>query len=81
MWAYPFYSGRRASRALCSAGISCSGTSRDPYLPVHITSSVRIGMPVTAVNYARLVEIKKKFDPNNVLRLNQNIEPDSPSNS
>jgi FAD/FMN-containing dehydrogenase len=38
-------------------------------------------MPVTAVNYARLVEIKKKFDPNNVLRLNQNIEPDSPSNS
>lgn len=28
-------------------------------------------------NYGRLVEIKKKYDPNNVLRLNQNIKPDS----
>ena len=26
-------------------------------------------------NYARLVEIKKKYDPNNVLRPNQNIKP------
>jgi hypothetical protein len=26
-------------------------------------------------NDARLVEIKKKYDPNNVLRLNQNIKP------
>jgi FAD binding domain/Berberine and berberine like len=26
-------------------------------------------------NYARLVEIKRKYDPNNLLRLNQNIKP------
>jgi hypothetical protein len=32
-------------------------------------------------NFARLVEIKKRYDPNNVLRLNQNIEPDGPSNN
>jgi FAD/FMN-containing dehydrogenase len=28
-------------------------------------------------NYARLVEIKRKYDPKNVLRLNQNIKPSS----
>jgi hypothetical protein len=32
-------------------------------------------------NYSRLVEMKKKYDPKNVLRLNQNIKPNSPSNS
>jgi len=32
-------------------------------------------------NYPRLVEMKKKYDPKNVLRLNQNIKPDSHPNS
>lgn len=26
-------------------------------------------------NFARLVEIKKKYDPENILHLNQNIKP------
>jgi hypothetical protein len=30
-------------------------------------------------NYARLVEVKRKYDSNNVLRLNQNIKPNSAS--
>lgn len=30
-------------------------------------------------NYARLVEIKKKYDPTNLLRLNQNIRSDEPA--
>jgi hypothetical protein len=32
-------------------------------------------------NYARLVEIKKKYDPTNALRLNPNIKPEKLSNS
>jgi hypothetical protein len=31
-------------------------------------------------NYARLVEIKKKYDPTNALRLNPNIKPEKLSN-
>jgi FAD/FMN-containing dehydrogenase len=27
-------------------------------------------------NYDRLVEIKRKYDPNNFFRINQNITPD-----
>lgn len=32
-------------------------------------------------NDARLVEIKKKYDPTNLLRLNPNIKPDKPANN
>jgi hypothetical protein len=32
-------------------------------------------------NYGHLVQIKKKFDPTNVLRLNPNIKPDRPPSS
>jgi FAD/FMN-containing dehydrogenase len=43
-------------------------------------TSDQLVRPAYLTNYPRLVEIKKKYDPNNVLRLNQNIKPDSPSN-
>ena len=28
-------------------------------------------------NYARLVEVKRKYDPANFFRVNQNVKPDS----
>jgi len=40
-----------------------------------LTSRLRLVRTAYGSNYARLVKIKKKYDPNNVLRSNQNIRP------
>ncbi|MDH3785129.1 MAG: BBE domain-containing protein, partial [Acidobacteriota bacterium] len=37
--------------------------------------SGRIGDAYRASHYARLVDLKKKYDPDNLFRLNQNIAP------
>lgn len=40
-----------------------------------LSASLR-GNVITRDNYQRLVEIKRKYDPNNFFRINQNIKPD-----
>lgn len=46
------------------------------YVSALSQTSEQLVRTVYGPNYARLVEIKKKYDPTNVLRLNQNIKPD-----
>ncbi len=38
-------------------------------------TSAQLVRAAYGINYRRLAEIKKKYDPNNVLRLNQNVTP------
>jgi len=51
--------------------------SRGAYVNSLSETSDQLVRAVYGSNYARLVEIKKKYDPANVLRLNQNIRPGS----
>jgi FAD/FMN-containing dehydrogenase len=39
-------------------------------------ASDRIRAAYTAPNYERLVALKRQYDPHNLFRLNQNINPD-----
>jgi hypothetical protein len=50
--------------------------ARGAYVNSLSETSDELVRAVYGPNYARLVEIKKKYDPTNVLRLNQNIKPD-----
>ncbi len=50
--------------------------SRTVYVNQLGDTSDRLVRAAYGPNYARLAEIKKKYDPNNVLRLNQNIRSD-----
>jgi hypothetical protein len=49
--------------------------ARGAYVNSLSETSDELVRAVYGPNYARLVEIKKKYDPANVLRLNQNIRP------
>jgi hypothetical protein len=40
-------------------------------------SSERVRLAFGSDTYARLVELKDKYDPMNVFRLNQNVRPSS----
>jgi hypothetical protein len=50
--------------------------ARGLYINQTTETSADLVKAAYGANYARLVEIKRKYDPDNVLRLNQNIKPD-----
>jgi hypothetical protein len=51
------------------------GFSRGVYVNQLGDTSEELVHAAYGANYARLADIKKKFDPQNVLRLNQNVKP------
>ena len=53
--------------------------SRGLYVNGLSETSDQLARAAYGQNYARLVKIKRKYDPENVLRLNQNIKPNSPT--
>jgi FAD binding domain/Berberine and berberine like len=55
--------------------------ARGAYVNGFSETSDELARTAYGANYSRLVEIKKKYDPTNVLRLNQNIKPGIPSNN
>jgi FAD/FMN-containing dehydrogenase len=75
--------GRWADPADKAGAISWVKNLRDTLQPLaHGVYSNQLGETSEALvkaaygsNYARLAEIKKKYDPRNVLRINQNIQP------
>ena len=55
---------RRRTRPAASTSTSCPRTRRE-----------RVRGGATAPNYERLATLKAKYDPNNLFRVNQNIQP------
>jgi FAD/FMN-containing dehydrogenase len=64
-----------ASRALCDT--MRPFTTGAPYL--NFTAEDRVREAFGADNYARLVAVKDRYDPDNLFRLNQNIVPSPPA--
>ncbi|MHC4416911.1 MAG: FAD-binding oxidoreductase [Planctomycetota bacterium] len=64
VWARGFWN---AVRPFSTGGVYVNYMDRD--------ESERIGDAYGSMHYARLVELKKRYDPGNLFRLNQNIAP------
>ena len=55
---------------------SIAGVSNGGAYPNFMDADEQVRVrPAYGNNYARLTEVKRKYDPNNIFRLNQNIQP------